>query len=80
MKKFAMVLVVLSAMIVIVNCAKKEEVVQELAPVVETAAVDAAVDAVDSAAVVAVDAVDAAAEEAVDAVDAAAEKAVDAVK
>ena len=54
MKKFAMVLVVLSAMLVIVNCAKKEEVVQELAPVVETAAPvveDAAVVA-DSAAVV----------------------------
>jgi len=53
MKKFAMVLVVLSAMLVIVNCAKKEEVVQELAPVVETAAPaadEAAV--VDSAAVI----------------------------
>jgi len=76
MKKFAMVLVVLSAMLVIVNCAKKEEVVQELAPVVETAAVEA----VDSAAVVAVEAVDSAAVVAVEAVDAAAEKAVDAVK
>jgi len=60
MKKFAMVLVVLSAMLVIVNCAKKEEVVQELAPVVETAppveevpaVVDSAAVVVDSAAAV----------------------------
>ena len=54
MKKFAMVLVVLSAMLVIVNCAKKEEVVQELAPAVETAApaVEEVPAVVDSAAVV----------------------------
>ncbi len=60
MKKFAMVLVVLSAMLVIVNCAKKEEVVQQPAPVVETpapveevpAVVDSAAVAVDSAAAV----------------------------
>lgn len=52
MKKFAMVLVVLSAMLVIVNCAKKEEVVQQ-APVVETPAVVEEVPAVvDSAAAV----------------------------
>ncbi|HQO09270.1 MAG TPA: hypothetical protein PLK90_03930 [Clostridiales bacterium] len=53
MKKFAMVLVALSALILIVNCAKKEEVVKEVTPVVEQAAqevVEQADAVVDSAA------------------------------